>query len=236
MCAVAFSEVKALAARLPGRPAVLSLTPPNLSGIFDDLLAVAAAARTLRGPRRPTTAPAGGPRPSAWANRPPHRAGSHTRARRQPGNRPGRGRRRFRWRTAAATRCAWRVSLLSIGAVVRNKKRPAGRDGRALRKSASAGLLDPRRLTNSPVEAGVLTFERCSRVAEAFIHSCGTVPDFTGRRDGQRSGSVTGLHLYALASGLAGRLNTVQLVRMQAIVVRQAIKVKRPKLVLAQQP
>src|SRR6266851_7301577 len=44
VCAVAFSQVKALAARLPGRPAVLSLTPPNLSGIFDDVLAVAEAA------------------------------------------------------------------------------------------------------------------------------------------------------------------------------------------------
>lgn len=43
VCAVNFSQVKALAARLPGNPAVLSLTPPNLAGIFDDILSVAAA-------------------------------------------------------------------------------------------------------------------------------------------------------------------------------------------------
>lgn len=44
VCAVNFGQVKALAARLPGHPAVLSLTPPNLGGIFEDILSVAAAA------------------------------------------------------------------------------------------------------------------------------------------------------------------------------------------------
>jgi iron complex transport system substrate-binding protein len=43
VCAVSFSEVKRLAARLPGNLAVLSLTPPNLNGIFDDVQTVAAA-------------------------------------------------------------------------------------------------------------------------------------------------------------------------------------------------
>jgi iron complex transport system substrate-binding protein len=43
VCAVNSSQVKALAARLPGHPAVLSLTPPNLGGIFEDIQSVAAA-------------------------------------------------------------------------------------------------------------------------------------------------------------------------------------------------
>jgi iron complex transport system substrate-binding protein len=43
VCAVNFSQVQALAARLPGHPAVLSLTPPNLGGIFEDILNVATA-------------------------------------------------------------------------------------------------------------------------------------------------------------------------------------------------
>jgi iron complex transport system substrate-binding protein len=43
VCAVNFSQVQALAARLPGHPAVLSLTAPNLGGIFEDILSVAAA-------------------------------------------------------------------------------------------------------------------------------------------------------------------------------------------------
>jgi hypothetical protein len=108
----------------------------------------------------------------------------------------------------------------------KNKKCPTGRVGRALRKSASACLLGPRRFTNSPVEAGVLTYEYYSRVAETLIHSCGTVPDFTVKRTELRGG-VTGLHLYALASGLAGRLNTVPLVRIKVIVAMPARKVKR---------
>lgn len=43
VCAVSFSQVKALAARLPGNPPVISLTPPNLTGIFEDLMTVAEA-------------------------------------------------------------------------------------------------------------------------------------------------------------------------------------------------
>lgn len=41
VCAVNFSQVRALAARLPGRPKVISLTPPNLDGIFEDVRTVA---------------------------------------------------------------------------------------------------------------------------------------------------------------------------------------------------
>jgi iron complex transport system substrate-binding protein len=44
VCAVSFSEVKQQAARLPGPPRVLSLTPPNLLGIFEDVQTVADAA------------------------------------------------------------------------------------------------------------------------------------------------------------------------------------------------
>jgi iron complex transport system substrate-binding protein len=43
VCAVSFSEVKQLAARLPGAPAVLSLIPPNMNGIFEDVQTVATA-------------------------------------------------------------------------------------------------------------------------------------------------------------------------------------------------
>ncbi|MCS6910860.1 MAG: cobalamin-binding protein [Anaerolineales bacterium] len=41
VCAVNFSQVKALSARLPGRPKVISLTPPNLEGILEDVRTVA---------------------------------------------------------------------------------------------------------------------------------------------------------------------------------------------------
>jgi iron complex transport system substrate-binding protein len=41
VCAVNFSQVRALAARLPGRPRVISLTPPNLEGILEDVRTVA---------------------------------------------------------------------------------------------------------------------------------------------------------------------------------------------------
>jgi iron complex transport system substrate-binding protein len=44
VCAVNFSQVQALANRLPGNPVVISLTPPNLAGIFEDVLTVAEAA------------------------------------------------------------------------------------------------------------------------------------------------------------------------------------------------
>lgn len=43
VCAVNFSQVQALAARLPGQPKVISLTPPNLDGIFEDVRSVADA-------------------------------------------------------------------------------------------------------------------------------------------------------------------------------------------------
>lgn len=43
VCAVNFSQVQALANRLPSHPAVISLTPPNLIGIFEDVLTVATA-------------------------------------------------------------------------------------------------------------------------------------------------------------------------------------------------
>jgi iron complex transport system substrate-binding protein len=43
VCAVNFSQVQALAARMPGRPQVISLTPPNLEGIFEDVTTVAQA-------------------------------------------------------------------------------------------------------------------------------------------------------------------------------------------------
>lgn len=41
VCAVNFSQVKALSARLPGRPQVISLTPPNLDGVLEDVRTVA---------------------------------------------------------------------------------------------------------------------------------------------------------------------------------------------------
>ncbi|MDW8327312.1 MAG: cobalamin-binding protein [Anaerolineales bacterium] len=41
VCAVNFSQVRALSARLPGRPKVISLTPPNLEGILEDVRTVA---------------------------------------------------------------------------------------------------------------------------------------------------------------------------------------------------
>jgi len=41
VCAVNFSQVQALAARMPGQPKVVSLTPPNLEGIFEDVRSVA---------------------------------------------------------------------------------------------------------------------------------------------------------------------------------------------------
>jgi len=43
VCAVSYSEVKRLAAQLPGKPQVLSLTPPNLAGVFEDVVTVAEA-------------------------------------------------------------------------------------------------------------------------------------------------------------------------------------------------
>jgi iron complex transport system substrate-binding protein len=44
VCAVGFDEVCAVSARLPGKPRVLSLAPPRLSGIFENVRAVADAA------------------------------------------------------------------------------------------------------------------------------------------------------------------------------------------------
>src|SRR5581483_10396104 len=44
VCAVSFSNVQRFAARLPGNPQVISLNPPNLEGIFEDVATVAAAA------------------------------------------------------------------------------------------------------------------------------------------------------------------------------------------------
>ncbi len=40
VCAVSFSEVKRLAKLLPGNPPVLSLNPPNIEGIFEDVISV----------------------------------------------------------------------------------------------------------------------------------------------------------------------------------------------------
>ncbi len=48
VCAVSFSEVKRLAKLLPGNPPVLSLNPPNIEGIFEDVISVARAARSGR--------------------------------------------------------------------------------------------------------------------------------------------------------------------------------------------
>jgi iron complex transport system substrate-binding protein len=47
VCAVAFDDVCRIAARLPGNPTVLSLTPPDLSGIFDDIGRIAAATNVV---------------------------------------------------------------------------------------------------------------------------------------------------------------------------------------------
>lgn len=44
VCAVGFDEVCAVSARLPGKPRVLSLAPPRLTGIFENVRAVADAA------------------------------------------------------------------------------------------------------------------------------------------------------------------------------------------------
>ena len=44
VCAVSFDDVRAVAARLPSRPAVLSLDPETLDGVLDDLVTLAAAA------------------------------------------------------------------------------------------------------------------------------------------------------------------------------------------------
>jgi len=43
VCAVAFDDVCQVSARLPGNPKVISLTPPNLYAIFDDVRTVAEA-------------------------------------------------------------------------------------------------------------------------------------------------------------------------------------------------
>lgn len=43
VCAVAFGDVCHVAAHLPGNPRVISLTPPGLAAIFDDVRVVAAA-------------------------------------------------------------------------------------------------------------------------------------------------------------------------------------------------
>jgi iron complex transport system substrate-binding protein len=43
VCAVSFDDVCKLSARLPGQPKVISLAPPNLNGIFDDICTVATA-------------------------------------------------------------------------------------------------------------------------------------------------------------------------------------------------
>lgn len=44
VCAVAYADVCSLAARLPGSPQVVSLTPPDLDGIFDDIAQIAGVA------------------------------------------------------------------------------------------------------------------------------------------------------------------------------------------------
>ncbi|RIK42945.1 MAG: cobalamin-binding protein [Chloroflexi bacterium] len=41
VCAVAYADVCSLAARLPGNPQVISLTPPDLNGIFADITRIA---------------------------------------------------------------------------------------------------------------------------------------------------------------------------------------------------
>ncbi len=46
VCAVAYDDVCRISARLPGNPQVLSLTPPNLMGIFKDIQTVAKATGT----------------------------------------------------------------------------------------------------------------------------------------------------------------------------------------------
>jgi iron complex transport system substrate-binding protein len=43
VCAVSFADVCSLAARLPGNPRIVSLAPPNLDGIFNDVLTIAEA-------------------------------------------------------------------------------------------------------------------------------------------------------------------------------------------------
>jgi iron complex transport system substrate-binding protein len=43
VCAVAYDDVCSLSARLPGSPRVISLTPPSLSAIFDDVRTVSCA-------------------------------------------------------------------------------------------------------------------------------------------------------------------------------------------------
>jgi len=52
VCAVSYDAVCNLSARLPGKPQVISLTPPNLTGIFQDIETVAKATGTeARGQR-----------------------------------------------------------------------------------------------------------------------------------------------------------------------------------------
>jgi iron complex transport system substrate-binding protein len=43
VCAVSFADVCVVAAQLPGNPRVVSLAPPNLDGIFSDVLTIAEA-------------------------------------------------------------------------------------------------------------------------------------------------------------------------------------------------
>jgi iron complex transport system substrate-binding protein len=43
VCAVSYQDVCSIAARLPGSPQVLSLAPPDLNGMFDDIACIAAA-------------------------------------------------------------------------------------------------------------------------------------------------------------------------------------------------
>lgn len=43
VCAVSYQDVCTISARLPGNPQVISLTPPDLNGIFDDIARIASA-------------------------------------------------------------------------------------------------------------------------------------------------------------------------------------------------
>jgi len=78
VCAVSYDAVCNLSARLPGKPQVISLTPPNLTGIFQDIETVAKATGTeARGQRlvaqlrkrldQVTAQVAGKPRPRVFA-------------------------------------------------------------------------------------------------------------------------------------------------------------------------
>ena len=73
VCAVSYDDVRAVAARLPSAPAVISLDPETLGEVLDDLAALATACRRARARRRGCERALRGAAPAAVATRSPAR-------------------------------------------------------------------------------------------------------------------------------------------------------------------